>query len=149
MSSFPFPHGTGLSRSSHHTSQQENVTIPPAGPFASNPCLHVLADFQIFNDGSVQDGIKDSGAGLASSVRITFSMSGLLPRAPVVAPSRQRKPSSKKPSNGYPPFHHGPQLSSSATVSHWFRPLKTLTQSNCLSSNRRRQRLYSLVKNLS
>ena len=72
------------------------------------------ADFQIFTDGSVQDGIEDGGAGLTDD-----------PRAPIVAPSRQRRPPSKKPPNGYPPFHHRPLLSSSAFANHWSRPPST------------------------
>ena len=55
-------------------------------------------------------------------------MSGALQRAPVVSISMQRTPPLKKPSNGYPPFHHGSQLTSSAVVNHWSRPLAMPTQ---------------------
>ena len=49
---------------SHHTSYQENVTIPAEKPFTSYPCLHSPADIQIFTVGSVRDGIEDGGAGM-------------------------------------------------------------------------------------
>ena len=78
-----------------------------------------------------------------SSAKMTSSTSGMLSRAPIVAPSRKRRPPSKKPTNGYPPFHHGPQLSSSATANHCFRPSGTLIRLTRLSSNCRLQRQYS------
>ena len=74
------------------------------------------AHFQIITDGSIRDGIEDGGAGLVVLCQGDLVHEWHAPTAPIVAPSRQRRPPSKKPSNGYPPFHHGPQLSSSTTA---------------------------------
>ena len=84
-----------------------------------------------------------------SSVKMTTFSIGMLPRAPLVALSRQRRTPTKMPSNGYPPFHHGPQVSSSATENHWFRPSATLTQLIRLSSNHPLQRQFSPCRNQS
>ena len=105
------------------------------------------ADFQIFTDGPVGDGIENGGAGMVTSVKMTSYTSGLLPRVPIVFPSRLRRPSSKKPYNDYPPFHHGLQLSSSATVNNW--PSTALTQLTRLSPNCCYQRQYSPCQNQS
>ena len=70
-----------------------------------------------------------------TSAKMTSSTSGMHPRAPIVAPSRQRRLPSKKLSNGYPPLHHEHQLSSSATANHWSKPSTMLTQLTHLSTN--------------
>ena len=64
-------------------------------------------------------------------------------RVAMISPSIQRRPPLEKPSNGYPPFHHGSRLSSSATLSHWSRPSAMLIQLTRLSSNSRLLRKYS------
>ena len=136
MSSFPFPHGTSLPlslqashqpiRKCHHLSRDlslQTLVWPstPSGP----------------PDGSVRDGIEGGGAG--ASLMITSSISGMLLQAPILAPSRQKRPPSKMPSNSRPPFNHGPPLSSSATANYCLRPSATLTQLTRLSSNCRLQ----------
>ena len=68
---------------------------------------------------------------------------------PILAHSRQRRPPSRKASNGYSPFHHGQQLSWSATGNHCFSPSATVTQLTHLSSNCRLQRQYSLCRDKS
>ena len=54
-------------------------------------------------------------------------------------------PPSKKLSNGYPPFHHGPHLSSSVTANHCLRPSVRLPQLTRLSYNCRLQRLVKIL----
>ena len=70
----------------------------------------------------------------SSSVKKTSSMSNMPQWAPIVDPSRQSGPPSKKPSNWYAIFHHGPQQPSSITANHWLKRLATLTQQTRLSS---------------
>ena len=61
-------------------SQQRDLSLQT---FASIP----PADFQIFTGGSFREGIEDSGPVWYSSAKITASMSDMLPRAHIVAPS--------------------------------------------------------------
>ena len=129
-----------LTRKCHHFSREK---------FRFKPMPHPpppLADFHIFIDSSVRGEIEDGGVALLVLSQENHKNEW---RTPVVDPFRQRMPPSKKPSNGYPPFNHATQLSSSAPVSHWFRPLTTLTHSTCLPSNCRLRRQYSLCRNQS
>ena len=76
------------------------------------------------------------------SAKTTLSTSLVLPRTPIVFPSRRRRPTPRNPSNGYPPFHHGPHILSSAIANHCFIPSAILTQLTRLSSNCRLQWQY-------
>ena len=142
MSSFPFLHGKSLplsQNSSHqltreyHHSSRETFHFKPLSPFPQRTSRSSqMVRFEMESSTMVP--------AWWSSAKMTSSTSGMLSQAPIVVHFRQRRSPSKKPSNGYPPFHHGTQLSSSATANHWFRPSATLTQLTRLSSNYRLQR---------
>ena len=134
---FPFCHGSShaLSKqSSHHLSREchrpsrETFRFKPMPPFHQRTSRSSqMVRFEVESRTAVPI--------LQSSIWMTSFTSGLLPRAPIVAYSRHRRSTSKKPSSGYRLFHHGPQLSSSATANNCFRPSATLTQLIRLSSN--------------
>ena len=152
MSNFPFLQLTSLplsQQSSHrltreyHHPSRETFRFRPLPPFPQRTSRSSqMVRFEIKSRTAVQ-------VWYFFLAKMTSSTIGMLSPSSMVAPSSQRRPPSKKPSNGYPPFHHGTQLSSSATVNHWSRPSRTLTQLTCLSFICRLPRQYSPCLNQS
>ena len=105
---FPFLHGTSLplpEQSSHHLSREchhpSTFRFKPLPPFPQRTSRSSqMVRFEMETPTAVQVWY--------SLAKMTSSTSGMLPQAPIVAASRQRRPPSKKPSNGCPSFHHGP-----------------------------------------
>ena len=141
MSSFPSPwdkppppqqSSLQMTRKFHHSSRDLSLQT-----FASIT-QHTSTSSQIVRH---EVELKTAVPVYQSSVKMTLS-SWILLRTPTVAPFRQRRPRSKNPPNGHPPFHHGHQLSTSTTANYRFRPSATLTRLTHPSSSCRLQRQF-------
>ena len=135
LSSFPFLHWTSLplsQQSSHqltrecHNPSREIFRIKTLPPFPQRTSTSSqMVRFVMASRATVPTWLY--------SAKMTTSTSGILPWAPIEAPSKQRRQTSNKPSNRYPQFHHGAQLSSSATTNHCYQPSATPSQLTRLS----------------